>query len=259
MFGENRKSFRILTPAGRERALLRVGKKKLTVQLVDESAGGFAIACQGLVNAALGEVLELRTPGGLHEVKVIRREEFSNGVLIGLERLRDLEDPQQPGVQSSCFDYVWSPYIAGGPASGGGFKLGMLVGLLVAAALLLVVGQFLSSYRPPQANLNVLPVADRTVNEFEDKARRAAAQRQAELEAARLGVGQRAPSGGFSSQWKKAPGRIADALGLSLEQRKQIEAIMNPAAATKSSADQDAQIRQVLTAQQAQRWQQMKP
>ncbi|MDX1948683.1 MAG: PilZ domain-containing protein [Pirellulaceae bacterium] len=260
MTGDHRKTFRILTPAGREQAKLRVGKRQLSVRLVDESAGGFAVACPGQMVVASGEVLQLRTAGGLHEVRVIRREEFSDGVLLGFERLRDLDDPTQPAVRSNLFDVLLLPYVAGGPAGGGGFRWAWLFGLGLTAVGLLFVGNMLATYRPPQIEATLIPGTQQFVDKMSRAARAAAAERQAEREGLRPQKSTSAQAnsamGQLTRHWRQASSRIAASLGLSADQRRRIDAIAQSEA---DGASQDAQIRDVLTTDQADHWRQMQP
>jgi len=101
MNSEQRQSFRIRIPEELEHAVLRVGGKTVEVRLVDESAGGFSIAIDHKVKAAPGNILRLRTAAGWHEVRVIHVLACDEGVLLGLVRLKDLEDPRHASPQSA--------------------------------------------------------------------------------------------------------------------------------------------------------------
>jgi hypothetical protein len=83
----------------------------------------------------------------------------------------------------------------------------------------------------------------------------AAAQRQAEIEAARQGPQRTANQGqSWSRNWQLASTRIANSLGLSADQRRRIDEIVS-----QDGGDKDAQIRQVLTGEQAEQWQRLRP
>lgn len=89
---EQRNSFRILMPPGQEEAVLLIGRKQVTARLVDASAGGFALAASQKLPIAAGDTLRLATSAGWHEVRVVRLESYADGILLGVERIRDLED-----------------------------------------------------------------------------------------------------------------------------------------------------------------------
>lgn len=94
MSGDKRKSFRIMPPAGQATAVLRLGGRDESVRLVDESIGGFCIGCKPGMRLKMGQVLKLRTARGWHEVRLVRCESLCDGLLVGLERIRDLDDPR---------------------------------------------------------------------------------------------------------------------------------------------------------------------
>jgi hypothetical protein len=152
---EQRKSFRILVPDGQEKAVLKVGRRCITVRIVDSSAGGFALATCEMLRVKRGDVLRLRTIAGWHEVRVVRDELFSDGVLIGVERLGDIEDPRQ--VQSGWLDSILLP--SGQPAVRGTtaarlFVVGALAGAILAGFVWLVVHD-----RGSRADARILPPA----------------------------------------------------------------------------------------------------
>lgn len=94
---EQRNSFRILMPPGQGEAVVLLGRKQVTVRLVDTSAGGFALAASQKLPIAVGETLRLATTSGGHEVRVVRLESYADGVLLGVERIRDLDDKAMAG------------------------------------------------------------------------------------------------------------------------------------------------------------------
>ena len=196
---------------------LRVGMRQMSVRLVDESAGGFALACPKRVVAAPGEVLQLRTSSGLHEVRVIRREEFSDGILLGVERIRDLDDPEPTDYPLESARPAAVALRRGRTKGGGGLRWGWLVGLGLLAGGLLLVGNMLATYRPPQIEAR-LPGTEKFVDQLAKHAREAAAERQAQREGLRPQkshdrAGQSDAVGGLSRQWRQAAQRISGTWG----------------------------------------------
>ena len=87
---DQRQSFRIQIPEGRELAAILVGGKPVSVRILDESAGGFAVALLGDVDIQENEVHVLKAATGRYETRVARIEHFSDGKLLGLVRLKEL-------------------------------------------------------------------------------------------------------------------------------------------------------------------------
>ncbi|HEX5104727.1 MAG TPA: hypothetical protein VFV87_12990 [Pirellulaceae bacterium] len=142
MEADHRKSFRIVSPEGQDRAALRVGLRTYNVRVTDFSAGGYALACSEALPVCRGDLLRLRTSGGWQEVQVVRQERFSDGVLLGVERVREIEDPNPAGlVRSGWFDWFFPPDTMDphGNFSGNTLRVAMLVGALLIAVVWLVV------------------------------------------------------------------------------------------------------------------------
>jgi hypothetical protein len=96
MFAEQRQSFRILAAPGHEQAMLRVGWRQIKVRLLDESLGGYAISSRKSIKTKIGEHLTLRTATGSYFVEVVRLERLSDGTILGLRRLAELnEKPEE--------------------------------------------------------------------------------------------------------------------------------------------------------------------
>jgi hypothetical protein len=157
---DQRKSFRILVPAGQKQAVLKVGRKDVTVRVVDSSAGGFAIASGENLDVEKGDSLLLRTSAGWHEVRVVRHESFSDGVLLGVERLSDLDDPREVEsvTSGSLISWLW-------PTAGTArvFALGVLAGAIIAGIVWLILhdsqSRAESKILPPAANEAVTKLA----------------------------------------------------------------------------------------------------
>lgn len=89
---EQRSAFRIQMPEGQKRAALRVEGRSFDVQLVDASATGVAIACPLTVALDIDDRAELHTSSGGGLIRIVRKEVFSDGILLGAERLGDMSD-----------------------------------------------------------------------------------------------------------------------------------------------------------------------
>ncbi|MGI8978448.1 MAG: hypothetical protein ACR2FY_04420 [Pirellulaceae bacterium] len=134
---DQRQSFRSVIPEGREQAALLVGDESVDVRIVDESAGGFAVALCGDVDIRQNQVHALKSAAGLYETRVARIEHFSDGRLLGLMRLRDLPvGGEEAPDWASWGDYLFWPSrsfsVDSGTAAGIGVTaiVGMLLGLL---------------------------------------------------------------------------------------------------------------------------------
>jgi|GEM_PF-6101405 len=87
---EQRSAFRIQMPDGQKQASLRVEGRSFDVQLVDASATGVAIACPLAVALEIDDRAELHTCSGGDTIRIVRKEVFSDGILLGAERLGDM-------------------------------------------------------------------------------------------------------------------------------------------------------------------------
>lgn len=89
---EQRSAFRIQMPEGQKRAALRVEGRSFDVQLVDASSTGVAIACPLTVALDIDDRAELHTSSGGGFIRIVRKEVFSDGILLGAERLGDMSE-----------------------------------------------------------------------------------------------------------------------------------------------------------------------
>jgi hypothetical protein len=89
---EQRSAFRIPMPDGQKRAKLRAGGRSFDVQLIDASASGVAVACPLTVSLDIDDCCELHTASGGSLIRIVRKEVFSDGVLLGATRVRDLPE-----------------------------------------------------------------------------------------------------------------------------------------------------------------------
>lgn len=115
---EKRSAFRCPVQETVQWSVLRVRKKKLPVQLLDESAGGFALLADRHPGVEAGDVVRLCTESGWHEVRVVHVRKYEPAVAegepvgenggpqfrVGLERVRDLAPREAPGGLRAWLD-----------------------------------------------------------------------------------------------------------------------------------------------------------
>lgn len=89
---DQRNAFRIPMPEGQKRATLRVAGRTFDVQLIDASALGVAVACPLTVALEMDDCCELHTLSGGSLIRVVRKEVFSDGILLGAVRTGDIPD-----------------------------------------------------------------------------------------------------------------------------------------------------------------------
>jgi hypothetical protein len=92
---DRRKGVRLRALNGRDSAILRIGLREFEVELKNESAHGFGVACPQDVGAAVGDSLALGTTSGWFEVKVARCDATAEGVVLGLQRGREIPAPHR--------------------------------------------------------------------------------------------------------------------------------------------------------------------
>lgn len=94
MKSNQRSTYRCRTIEPSQRAVLKVGRKQVVVELLDESMGGFAVQSLDRIRVKFGQVLKLRTRVGWSVVEVIHIARLGSRSRIGLRRLDDLPDPR---------------------------------------------------------------------------------------------------------------------------------------------------------------------
>ena len=113
---ERRFNFRCAIADEPGKAVLRQGRQDTAVELLDQSAGGFAVAGDAL-RGQLGQRLLLRTNRGWSEVEIVRREQEGKRVTLGLQQVEDLPDPREMD-EMFANRVVWRPWAR--TASSGG-------------------------------------------------------------------------------------------------------------------------------------------
>ncbi|QDU25625.1 hypothetical protein ETAA8_06950 [Anatilimnocola aggregata] len=105
---EQRNAFRIQMPDGQKKARLRIEGRSFDVQLLDASSTGVAIACPLTVGLEIDDKCELHTPSGGSFIRIVRKEVFSDGILLGAERTGDLSDAKR-GWLAAVLEFVTPP------------------------------------------------------------------------------------------------------------------------------------------------------
>jgi hypothetical protein len=179
MSSDQRAAFRFTVPLGQDQAVLRIGRKNISVRLINTSATGFLLACPKLA-VADGDVLQLRTSAGWSEIRIAFIDANDEGCRLGVERVRDIVDARQ---RIDWVHLLFLPYHQIGGAGG----LIIMGGLLVA--LLAIGAPFAAEYWPPARRFDLSP----TVSGLSDRVAKA--------------LWRPAPAGG--SSWQPSPTRIS--------------------------------------------------
>jgi len=150
---EKREAFRCPVSAAGQEAVFQVGDAEIPVQLLDESAGGFALWADRDPGVEVDEVARLHTESGSHEVRVahVQSEQQTSemgqgtegdppGFRLGLERLRELEARGIMLPRMSWLDRVrvagFCPLGTGNVAVGIVLALAITIGLVAIAVFL---------------------------------------------------------------------------------------------------------------------------
>ena len=86
---ERRQTFRMSQSVCDGTGKLRVGSRTVTVQLLDESSGGFMVAAAKIPKALRSQPVELITASGRHSVRVAWRRGSDGETRLGLQRLHN--------------------------------------------------------------------------------------------------------------------------------------------------------------------------
>jgi hypothetical protein len=147
--------------------VLRIGKQKVPVWVLDESARGFAIVADRHPGVAADDVARLCTDSGWHEVRVVRVSSYEPATAdneassenaqrrfrVGLERLRDLAPGEANRGFHAWFDRLWIAGLL--PAGSGTAAMAVLVvfvltvGLTMGALVLRHSGRTVGTSRAP--------------------------------------------------------------------------------------------------------------
>jgi hypothetical protein len=262
MNSDQRKSFRIQTSEGREHACLVVGKREIKAHILDESAGGFAVALLENVEVQQNQVHMLKTSAGSFQTRVARIEHFTDGQLLGLMRLSDLSEEEAKEPQAASWrDCLLTPAQSGGAgASGVAFGIGMAVLLGTLVCGLAVYGmRYLPARRGPATGQSARDFAEAVTGEIE-KARAAAAteaERVAKEKSEKIQANLAKHSPELARQQARVSAEVLYRLQLTADQSRRVRDILNRSSGDLSSAE--AEIRSVLTSEQVQQWRSLAP
>ena len=101
MTTEQRNSYRCPTTDDGQKAVIKLGHRKVVVALTNQSAGGFSVTAKGNLKVREGKVLLMRTSAGWFQAQVIHREMCGGQTSLGLIRLADLPDPRDAQLVKS--------------------------------------------------------------------------------------------------------------------------------------------------------------
>ena len=77
-------------PGGCGHGKLRIGTRSISVDILDESAGGFMIAAEKIPrNIPVAKPIELITSSGRHPLRIVWRRNVDGETRLGLQRLPD--------------------------------------------------------------------------------------------------------------------------------------------------------------------------
>ncbi len=118
MTTDQRNSYRCQNTAAEQKAVIKVGKREVVVELTNQSASGFSVTANENLRIRQGNVLFVRTSAGWFQAEVIYQQKRSGQTTLGLVRLADLPDPRdaqlvKPGGRK--FERVGSASTAAGP------------------------------------------------------------------------------------------------------------------------------------------------
>jgi hypothetical protein len=100
---ERRASFRCPASDPRRRGRLRIGKREIPVEVLDESASGYSINCQQAEDCEVGQSLLLRVESTWTIVRVMNLQTSDGQTRLGLARVKDLEASDVERKQSEGF------------------------------------------------------------------------------------------------------------------------------------------------------------
>ncbi len=99
---DRRQARRFASPGERREARLRSGDRDNAVQLLDESATGFAVLCDTHPGVFEGETVWLKTVAGWESASVVSVSNEPSGVRIGLRRVSQQETfPKEPKLKDN--------------------------------------------------------------------------------------------------------------------------------------------------------------
>lgn len=139
---DQRRSFRFQVTQDRQLATLVMDDRRFSIRVIDESAGGFAIVSPFRLPVVEQQVAELEHAAGRSTVRLSRIEQFPDGQLIGLVRLKDIA-VEAPPTPSLFWDVL---FLRRNNAIYSRAALGGSLGLVAASFLILFMATEMASW-----------------------------------------------------------------------------------------------------------------
>ena len=117
MPANQRRTCRLPICGERSDAVLELAAESRAAELLDVSAEGFGLRVESPAGIEPGQLLLLRTAGGLHQVGVVHVRPDESGVAVGLRRIADVVERPRPHVATRRVGWLesfeWSPTLIG--------------------------------------------------------------------------------------------------------------------------------------------------
>lgn len=98
MTTEQRNSYRCPNADEAQKAVIKIGQRKVVVKLTNQSAGGFSVVAKGSLRIREGKTLMVRTSAGWFQAQVVYKQVNGGQTTLGLNRLADLPDPRDSQI-----------------------------------------------------------------------------------------------------------------------------------------------------------------
>lgn len=256
---DQRKSFRIQIPEGREHAVLVVKHREFQARILDESAGGFAVALIENVDVQQNQVHVLKTTTGLYRTRVARIEHFADGKLLGLVRLDDLSDEGEKALGAvSRYEHLFLPQATNGSRTGS-IAAGIVLAVAVGAGICGLVF-FGSQHLPAQQNPETSPNAREYANDVKESLKQvplAAAEPNALMNESITAINTQPIDPNVHEPQSKFSPEVLYRLQLTPDQSRRIRGILDHS--PNDLAHLETEIRSILTPEQVREWRTLAP
>jgi hypothetical protein len=265
MSQEQRSAFRIQMPDGQKGATLRVEGRNFDVQLLDASATGVALACPLQCAIEIDQCCELHTTSAGGVIRIVRKEVFPDGILLGAVRTGDLANKSR-GLLGQAADLTLLPvqFLSNCSLT---TRIG-LIALSVAAAFVAVVGVLHWPFNGDSAASQILVPTTAAVEQTPSESEVQEALRQLEVTLPPLTAGasesDRRAARIFEQQRQLLAPEVSRRLRLTPTQESRIQRALAPA--EEAANDQqsphfweairrsESQILRILTPSQVKAW-----
>lgn len=256
---DQRKSFRIQIPEGREHAVLVVKHREIQARILDESAGGFAVALIENVDVQQNQVHLLKTTTGLYRTRVARIEHFADGKLLGLVRLDDLTEEGEKALGTAPrYEYLFLPQAINGSRTG---NIAACIALAVAVGfgicgLLFYGTQYVPVQRKPETSQQSKKFAV-SINETAERVLPPPAKPNALMNEKFAALDTQPPASNVHESQSKFSTEVLYRLHLTPDQSRHIRRILDHSSS--DLAYLETEIRSILTPEQAREWRTLAP